>query len=271
MPISFPKLFITDLDGTALGNGFRPYARFPDPFSEFLDRLAERGCRYAINTTWDVHGQWDLVENSAVKSKPLYLMAEVGLRLARHGREGAEFVQPYTKDQENRLQDVVETHLQPLAQEICARFKAQSMHYYGHCFEFRPVVEDAPAQREYVNENCLGADYPLRIKLKINDGNGQCAFGAFPKFLRKGTSIKAVMEVEDLRPEQIVVAGDEATDLSMMEPGLSTLPLCPDNACAEVKGHVRKLGGAVGNAHSGLGIIDAFAQLAQQNNWQFEI
>jgi hydroxymethylpyrimidine pyrophosphatase-like HAD family hydrolase len=270
MSIPFPKLFITDLDGTALGNGFRPYARFPDPFAEFLDRLAERGCRYAINTTWDVHGQWDLVENSAVKSKPLYLMAEVGLRLARHGDEGAEFVQPYTNDQENQLQAVVESHLQALAQDVCARFKAQTMHYYGHCFEFRPVVEDAPALRKYVNETCMGADYPFQIKLKTNPSTGQCALSAFPKFLRKGTSVKAVMEMEGLNPDQIVVAGDEVTDLSMMVPELSTLPLCPDNACAEVKDHVRKLGGTVGNAHSGLGIIDAFVQLAERNNWQFE-
>jgi hydroxymethylpyrimidine pyrophosphatase-like HAD family hydrolase len=269
MSIPFPKLFITDLDGTALGNGFRPYARFPDPFSAFLDRLAERGCRYAINTTWDVHGQWDLVENSAVESKPLYLMAEVGLRLARHGREAPEFVQPYTNDQEDRLQSVVDSHLQPLAQTVCARFKAQSMHYYGHCFEFCSAVEDAPALCEYVNQTCLGADYPLNIKLKNNPENGQCRLGVFPKFLRKGTSIKAVMEMENLRPEQIVVAGDEVTDLSMMAPALSTLPLCPDNACAEVKDHVRKLGGAVGNAHSGLGIIDAFARLAEKNGWQF--
>ena len=32
----FPKLFVTDLDDTALGGGYVPYARFPDPFSEFL-------------------------------------------------------------------------------------------------------------------------------------------------------------------------------------------------------------------------------------------
>ena len=33
----FPKLFVTDLDGTALGGGYEPYAKFPDHFSKFLD------------------------------------------------------------------------------------------------------------------------------------------------------------------------------------------------------------------------------------------
>ncbi len=68
----FPKLFVTDLDGTALDGGYQPYARFPDPFSEFLDYLHDNGCQWAINTTWDVGGQWDIVELSSVKSKPVF-------------------------------------------------------------------------------------------------------------------------------------------------------------------------------------------------------
>ena len=76
----FPLLFVTDLDNTALRAGFQPYARFPDPFAEFLDALAARGCRWAINTTWSVHGQWQLVQSSAVRSRPEFLIAEYGLR-----------------------------------------------------------------------------------------------------------------------------------------------------------------------------------------------
>jgi len=62
---AFPLLFVTDLDDTALGDGHQPYARFPDPYSEFLDGLAARGCQWAINTTWNVNGQWQLVLGSA--------------------------------------------------------------------------------------------------------------------------------------------------------------------------------------------------------------
>ena len=39
------KLFITDLDGTALGGDFEQYARFPDSFSKFLDKLTDVGWR----------------------------------------------------------------------------------------------------------------------------------------------------------------------------------------------------------------------------------
>jgi len=44
------KLFVFDLDGTALG-GHVPYDQFPKPFADFLDDLARRGCRWATNTT----------------------------------------------------------------------------------------------------------------------------------------------------------------------------------------------------------------------------
>ena len=51
------RLFVTDLDGTALG-GYEPYDRLPEKFCALLDRLVDDGWEWALNTTWDPEGQW---------------------------------------------------------------------------------------------------------------------------------------------------------------------------------------------------------------------
>jgi len=259
---NFPKLFVTDLDSTALGGDFKPYQRFPDPFSEFLDRLAARGCRYAINTTWDVGGQWNLVAVSAVKAKPAYLMAELGLRLARYGEDGPEFVQPYTENMESKLRQVVEVHLHDFMKDVCGRFRSQRTNFYGHWFDMRPVEDDGPAMAEYVNGKYSDLD-ALNIRCTEN------IVCAYPTFLSKGLSVAEVLRLEKLRPEDVVIAGDSMMDAKMMAPELARHAVCPENADEQLKQHVTATDGVVGQGVAGLGVIDAFEKLARKRGWEF--
>ena len=253
----FPRLFVTDLDDTALGGGYQPYARFPDPFAAFLDRLAGRDCLWAINTSWGVDGQWQVVLASAVRSRPAFLIAEFGLRLARVTEQGPEFVQPYTREMEARIAEVNEAHQFPLMREVCARFRPVRMHFYGHVFEFYPRPEDREALAELARRH---AENPaLLVGLDR-------AFSTFPRLLAKGLGLKEVLRITGITPDRVVVAGDSLQDWSMMVPELAGYIVCGSNADPKVQAEARRRG-AVGTDVCSRGVIQAFEDLARRNGW----
>jgi hydroxymethylpyrimidine pyrophosphatase-like HAD family hydrolase len=257
----FPKLFVTDLDDTALGGGYDHYARFPDPFSEFLDYLHDNGCLWAINTTWDADGQWDLVKASKVKSKPAFFMAEYGLRLATYTDNSPEMVQPFVSRMEQHLSEINDCALHPLIQDICSRFKAKKIHSYGHLFSFLVVDTEKDKFHDYVAEN-----YPSNEYLDVSCRNG--SLGVVPKFMHKGLALAESLKITGIKPQEVVVAGDSVPDIAMMQPALSSYAVCPENANEKVKEHVLNIGGEVGKDFFSSGIIDAFKKLAERESWE---
>jgi hydroxymethylpyrimidine pyrophosphatase-like HAD family hydrolase len=258
----FPQLFVTDLDGTALGGDYQPYARFPDPFSEFLDRLAARGCQWAISTTWDVGGQWQLVLASAVRSRPAYHMAEMGCRVARGTPGGPEFIQPYTADTEARVAAVNQSHLYPLMNDVCGRFKPLRMNFYGHWFDFAPHPDEQDRFLAHVRSRYADSE-----ALTVMIGGGMVAHA---RFLEKGRGLREVLRLSGISPDRVVVAGDSmGGDGTMIQPGLARYGVCPGNADPALKEHIRAHGGAVGEGPSSRGVIQAFGELARRNGWDF--
>jgi hydroxymethylpyrimidine pyrophosphatase-like HAD family hydrolase len=261
--MDFPKLFVTDLDGTALGGGFEPYARFPDPFSEFLDKLQSKGCNWAINTTWDPEGQWQLVLASSVKSRPVYLMGELGYRTARALDEKIEMLQPYNDIMKERLTEVNEELIFPFIKDICGKFTPEKIFFYGHLFQFIATQEDKDKLEKYATEK-----YSNKEGLEFSCKNGSVS--CYPDFLKKSAGLAEVTKLMELKPEEIVIAGDQSPDMTMMEPeNLAAHALCPENAADEVKEHVKSIDGAIGDFHSGIGIINAFEKLAKKRGWDW--
>jgi hypothetical protein len=257
----FPQLFVTDLDDTALGGGYQPYARFPDPYSGFLDRLAARGCLWAVNTTWDVNGQWQVVQSSAVRSRPAYLIAEYGLRVAHITEKGPGFVQPYTAGMEARIEAINQAVLFPLMKDICAQFKPTRMYFYGHVFEFYPREDERARLTEYVQARYANNEV-------VNAGVGR-GLGVVPKFLEKGNGLREVLRLTGIPADRVVVAGDSMGDWSMMHPSLARHIVCPGNADPRVKQEALARGGGIGDDLCSRGIIQAFDQLAQRHGWEY--
>lgn len=244
------KLFIIDLDGTALG-GYLPYVRIPDKFSDFLDDLHKNGCRWAINTTWDPHGQWELVRQSKVKSRPLYYMGEFGRVIAVDGKDDAVPLSDYLDENNRRLGEIRKSVMDPLFRKIIAKFAAEKVYHYGHMFHIIVKDESATAFADMVNsekENCAG----LVINLKSN------SVSARPEFLNKGMPVIEIMRRDGLKPEEILTAGDEKADIAMMDRKCSKYSVCPANAPDEVKNFVLKKKGRVGTLKFSDGIIEAF-------------
>ncbi|HOL22822.1 MAG TPA: HAD hydrolase family protein [bacterium] len=247
------KLFIFDLDGTALIPGKEPYARLPDFFSEFLDVISQKGWMWGINSTWDINGQWHLVLVSSVKSRPSFLIGEMGLRIAKVENCQLELLQPYTEAMEKGTKDIVEKNLWPVMNLICSRFHPSRMYFYGHLFDF---MVDEKERKEFDKSTAEINNGELVIKR--NEGR----FVAYPSILNKGKPIKEIMRITGLSPEEIVVAGDEVIDIAMMSPSISKNPICPSNACDEVKEYIKRAGGVISEKPYGEGVIEAFQSLS---------
>ena len=262
----FPKLFVTDLDGTALDKAHQPYARFPDHFSEFLDALYSRQCEWAISTTWDAGGQGQLVLGSTVKSTPLFLMAEYGMRLARYTDGVPEFIQPFTENMEKRVDTFNRDIAFAVVRNICSQFSPKIMHFYGHMLTFQPIPEEENEFRDYVVSYMPEWDKNEQFNYSLN---AQSSFNLYPRFLHKGLALSEALIQEGITPEEVVIAGDETADIDMMQPELAKFAVCPENACQEVKDHVVNMGGFVGNGIGAKGVIDSFRQLAAKEGWSF--
>jgi hydroxymethylpyrimidine pyrophosphatase-like HAD family hydrolase len=265
--IMLPKLFVTDLDGTALDKSSQPYAVFPDHFSDFLDTLYEHKCEWAINTTWDVAGQSQLILSSTVKSEPQFIMAEFGARLATFNGATPEFVQPYTSAMEKRIDEFNETFIFDIYRDICLKFRPKRSLFYGHLFILTPVDEDRKALREFVESHTEEWKKSAVIDFSINEND---IFSIWPKFLNKGLSLAEALKQGNVLPEEVVVAGDELMDLDMMTPELAKFAVCPENAVEQVKQRVLDMGCFVGRGVGGAGVIDSFKQLAEKENWEFD-
>ena len=260
----FPKLFITDLDGTALG-GFRPYSRFPDVFSEFLDKLEKHGCKWATNTAWEAKPQIDLILGSSMKSMPAFVSGAVSLELCILKGDKLENVQPYSDIMQEKLERVHGSCMNSFIKDICSKFDSIFLQYNESWFAFTPKEERAEELFAYVEEK-----YPDRSELMIQLIPEEKRIIALPAFLTKDVVVREISKLTGITAEDIVTAGDSEMDLPMMKPDVAKYCICPNNACQQVKDWVTENGGVVGSCDYGPGTIEAFERLAEINGWEWD-
>ncbi len=260
----FPKLFITDLDGTALG-GFSPYSRFPDVFSEFLDKLDKRGCKWATNTAWEAKDELDLIKGSSMKSIPAYVSGAVSLDLCILKDGKFENVQPYTDIMQEKLEKVHCSCMNSFIKDICSKFDSTFISYNKSWFSFTPKKEQVEELYAYIEEK-----YPDRSQLTIQLVYEEKRIIALPAFLTKDVVVREISRLMELTPEDIIVAGDQEMDLSMMTPDVAKYSICPNNSVQAVKKRVLEMEGVVGSMDFAPGVVEAFGRLAKINGWDWD-
>ena len=248
------RLFVTDLDGTALGGDYPVYARIPECLAETLDYLSENGWDWAINTTWDVEGQWKLVQDSPLKSRPAYLIGEFGRKIATIRDEHLVYLQPWCDDNDRKIRDFTRQKTVPLMNALNQAFVPEKLHFYGHLFEY-VTTADCKKMEEFAERYPEKRDFHIRINPEKR------SFSIRPAFLGKGPPVREIMKLEHLTPGQVVTAGDEPPDLEMMVEEITTHPVCPANADEAVKQHVRNRGGIVADKPYGAGVAAALRSI----------
>jgi len=242
------RLFVFDLDGTALGGG-KPYARFSPAFSAFLDDICARGWAWGTNTTWDINGQWELVLNSPVHSRPRVLMGEMGHVLATVTAHGPSMVKEYSA---SIAEQVRKANLYARLLQLLGKIECERVFFYGHLFSLIPRHRNGYAQ---ACAHELLADAPDLV-LRCTDTH----ITVHPACLGKGTVLAAAEKFLGIPPRDVVVAGDEPMDIPMLTAKLGT-PICPANAHESVRKQVLANGGAVGSQPFAAGVMEAFLAL----------
>ncbi|MGJ3242103.1 MAG: HAD family hydrolase [Opitutales bacterium] len=252
--IPFPRLLVLDLDGTALGGGHEPYARFPDALSAWLDRLNAAGCRWGLNTTWSIPMQQELIAASAVTSRPACLVAEFGRRIGYD--DGAGFREDPTWDQQttDRLKALRREQMDALVARIGREVTTVDQQDHQHLFTVRVDPGQADALQEQVPVWQLA--FP-DLNLLAHPGG---TLDVWPLFLSKGKGQEQVNQHLGLRPAQVAVAGDSPPDIGLMQPSVAGLCLAPENAVEAVQQQVRTRNGHVGTGIASAGVMDAFAR-----------
>ena len=240
------KLFMTDLDYTALG-GFEPYRRIPDPYSRFLDRLSATGWDWAINSAWDVPDQLDLIQQSAVKSRPAFLIGKYGGVMYQLENETLRAVEPYTAEHYSLLLQWGRDTAFPLIHALAVNYEWIKISYQIHAFSCHMEnihrIENLPCVQEALQKE--------RIDLRFRDN--MC-------HVSPGKTVSKGMPVDYLREKFgygfIACAGDGIPDRRMMEH--AQLKLAPANAKPELKEFLRQNGGFIGPGDYCTGVIEAF-------------
>jgi hydroxymethylpyrimidine pyrophosphatase-like HAD family hydrolase len=258
-------LFVFDLDGTALG-GEEPYARLPDRFSEFLDELAGQGVRWGINTTWHPSGQDDMLQRSAVRSRPAFLWGRTGLLRGLYEAKGGRFV--FDRESERSADALVPAFRTAVAQ-VVQRLNAERDLSGQVCVT---DVDDEPllvtvaidaGQRAEVTRRLADWLEPDSLAVINPDTGGPLLI--CPRMMNKATSLRRMQMDLGVAPSRTLVAADGWNDLPMLDPCLASFQICPSNAVAEVKQRVLAAGGCVGAAPYASGVLAAAAELLNKS------
>jgi hydroxymethylpyrimidine pyrophosphatase-like HAD family hydrolase len=250
------KLFIFDLDGTALG-GHKPYEQFPPEFAGLLDKLADISIKWATATTWKVDKQLELIRSSGVKSDPVLLTGCTGRSaFAISGNKmfpvtdymdkvselDSNFVKKYGK--------IVQDKIAQLQTENCVE-KISYNRFGHHVISFKAANGKTQKLRQILQPLIdTGAYYPS-VPDKFDSNS------LLPEHMNKGRAVKLIQKVAGITPEETLIAGDETNDFHMFDPRLAKYMACPHNAHTGIKKIVMENNGIIASKNYSYGIIEA--------------
>lgn len=260
------KLFLFDLDGTALG-GYEPYALFPQHFCEFLDRIHNEGWDWGINSAWDMPGQWDLAGKSPVKSRPSVLIVSFGRGIydCRSGEPVA--VEPYCREMEKRLeiyeQEILIPALQPVLDEgkhrdVIRRRHNYSVEYGPEGIDTATYIHKSPAWQSMIKSGNFEV-MPLPGAVRVRS-----------TFCTKAAPMHLLEPVFGYKPEHVVTAGDGTPDIHLVSSPYAKYAVTPANGDQMLKDYVSIHGGAIGKQDYAAGITEAFETLRNEKKSEQE-
>lgn len=244
------ELLVIDFDGTALG-GYEPYARFPDKFSAFLDRISSRGILWATCTTWHPYIQDKVFRESSLKSRPVRLLGGTGLYCGVY------------VDKKLYLDAEWDLEMISLRSDFGNNYAPKIKGFLRNCRQFASLEEfddhifGIKSKNKKKLRKIFSSSELLKKYTYILYSADKNSCHVYPWYMSKGAAVKKIQKQLDVSPEQTIVAGDGTNDLSMMEKNVALYQIAPANADAQVKKTIRRNRGIISGLPYSDGVVDA--------------
>jgi HAD superfamily hydrolase (TIGR01484 family) len=237
------RLISTDFDGTL----FSEFEQPPIPAE-----LQERGVKWVINTGREMASLMESLARARVQLQPDYLVL-VEREIYVHDGVRYAPMHPWNHccaQDHDELFNRIRPEVPSLVDWVNRRFKAT-------------VYEDPWSPFCLIAGNNGDADeihaemerFAARIAGLMVVRNDVYARFSHVNY-NKGTALAELARHLQIRPSQILAAGDHLNDLPMLQREYATALVCPANAMPEVRTRVADQSGFVASRRAGLGIAD---------------
>jgi HAD superfamily hydrolase (TIGR01484 family) len=258
------KLISTDFDGTLHTDFENPPV--PEELETLIGALQQRGVIWVINTGRDLSSLMETMTKAGLSIRPDYVVV---VEREIYQLQETDYVS--VRDWNERCTQVhaelfqkVRPHIPRIAEWINSRYKA--MVYEDPYSPFCLVAEkirDAQEIHDYLEVFCRELGDLVVVR---NDVYARFSHKAF----NKGTALAEIARRLDIRPDEIVAAGDHLNDLPMLSNEFARWLVAPVNAVEQVKQAVLRQNGYVSEKHCGYGVAHGIAQVLKSVGFALE-
>jgi len=243
------RLLVVDFDGTALG-GYEPYARFPDNFSAFLDRISSHGTLWATCTSWHPYIQDKVFRESKLKSRPVRLLGGTGLYCGVYSENRLYLDAEWDVEMISLKSDFGNNYAAKIKDFLKGSRQLEGfIEYEEHIFGIKS--KGGKSLKKILGSCEL---FKNTYILYSSDGTGG---QIFPYYMSKGAAVNKIQKQLGILPENTIAAGDGTNDLSMMQKSVASYQIAPANADPQVKRVIRRNRGIVSSLLYSDGVVDA--------------
>lgn len=252
-PLGRIRLISTDFDGTIHDEGVAEAV--PSALQRRLGELQQSGVLWAINTGRDLQSLLEAMAQAEMFVQPDYVVA-VEREIYRWDGERFVPVEPWNercREDHATLYKRAAPGLKVLHKLLQGRFDAL---FYQDAWSPLAVVARSNLQMDEIQvmleDFCQTEGGIAAVRNDVYTRLSHLGYS-------KGTALREIARLHDLKPAEILAAGDHYNDLPMLDRQHAARLVSPSNAIAEVKAHVQRQGGFLAKGRSGWGVLEALS------------
>ena len=245
------RLLSTDFDGTLIGLGGGQDACAP-LLAAVLEEVTASGARWAINTGRSLEFTLMGLKLFQAPVEPDFLVVNERHLFERRDREWVG-VEPW-----NRICDATHVELMQHSGELL-----EELRLWVSVTSGVDLLPHAVAPEGLVTRDEETMDLVVQFLDEVRQGTPNFSYQRNSVYLRfshrsydKGAALQHLARELEVEVEDILAAGDNHNDLSMLRPEVAGMCLCPANAISEVQQVVTANGGYVARSYYGEGTAE---------------
>lgn len=259
------KLIATDFDGTLHTDVENPPV--PRELEMLIGALQERGVAWVINTGRDLTSLMETLTKAGLSIRPDYVVV---VEREIYQLQQSEYVS--VRDWNDRCSQLhaevfekVRPHLPEITRWVRDRYSKATVYedpYSPFCL-VAEKTRDAEEIHDYLEVFCREVGDLVVMR---NDIYARFSHKAY----HKGTALAEIARRLNIKPDEIVAAGDHLNDLPMLSTEFARWLVAPVNAIDQVKEAVRRQNGYVSEKHCGYGVAHGISEILKSAGYALE-